>query len=127
MWRGWIILSTLVFSVLFRLFDKHGKAEINEGEDWPPVNFPFSDVVLNLESHIYYKMEHLIAFLLAGLLCFKDSTPRWLFFLYFCIQGADWLYYELFFRDEGIGFNLVKVLVYGLPLVYASTRNTKGS
>lgn len=123
MWRAWAILTTLVFSVLFRLFDKHGKVELNGGKDWSPVSFPFSDKILNLESHVYFSLEHTISMLVAFTLCFKDSTPRWLFVVYFGIQAADFLHYWLFFRDEGIGFNLAKVLIYGSALVYASTRN----
>lgn len=118
MWRAWIILSTLVFSVLFRLFDKHGKIELNGGKDWAPVSFPFSDKSLNLESHVYYSMEHIIAILIAFLLLFKDSTPRWIFWLYFGIQAADFVHYWLFYRDEGIGFNLLKVTIFGAPLFY---------
>lgn len=124
MCRGWAILSTLVFSVLFRLFDRYGKAELNSGQDWAPVHFRFSQRTLNLESHVYFSMEHVIGAIIALLLCFKDSTPRWLFILYFGIQVADFIHYRLFLRDEGIGFNLAKVVVYGAALVYASTRTT---
>ena len=122
MWRAWVILSTLVFSVLFRWFDKHGKIELNGGKDWSPVNFPFSQKSLNLESHVYYSMEHFIAILIAFLLLFKDSTPRWIFWLYFAIQTADFVHYRLFYRDEGIGFNLLKVTVFGLPLLYVEIK-----
>lgn len=127
MWRGWVILSTLVFSSLFRLFDRYGKEQLNGGKDWVPVRFPFSDKMLNMESHVYYSMEHVGAMLVALILCFKDRTPRWLFFLYFGIQSADFLHYWLFYRDEGPGFNLLKVIVYGLPLVYATARDFKRS
>jgi hypothetical protein len=30
----------------------------------------------------------------------------------------DLLHYMLFFRDEGIGFNLVKVIIFSLPLLW---------
>lgn len=117
MWRAWVLLSTLVFSVLFRWFDKHGKDELNGGNDWTPVKFPFHDRVLNLESYTYFTMEHLIAVLVALLLLFKDSTPKWIFILFVAILVADWLHFVFFFRDEGIGFNLAKVVTFGIPLL----------
>ena len=98
-------------------FDRHGKAELNGGDDWTPVHFSFSDRVLNLESYVYFTMEHLIAVLVALLLPFKDSTPKWIFILFVAIMVADWLHFALFFRDEGIGFNLAKVVVFGIPVL----------
>lgn len=114
--RGWIILSSLVLSTLFRLFDKIGKT------DWPVVHFPFSDRTLNFESYIYFLMEHLIAIAIAGCLLIQDSTPRLLLWVFFGILCLDMLHYILFFRDEGIGFNLAKVIVFIIAIIW-SQRN----
>lgn len=118
MWRGWFLLSTLVFSAMFRWFDKHGKAELNGDKDWTPVGFKFHERVLNLESYVYFTMEHLNAVIIAILLLFKDSTPTWLLRLFVAIMILDWLHFTLFFRDEGIGFNLAKVILFGVPLLF---------
>lgn len=118
MWRAWVIFSTLIFSVLFKLFNAHGKAVLNGGQDWNPVHFLFSERILNRESWVYYSMEHLNAVLISVLLIFKDQTPKFLLWLYFGILIADGLHFLLFYRDEGIGFNLIKVVVYGLALLY---------
>lgn len=125
MWRGWIIFSSLVLSVLFRLFDKHGKAELNNGQDWAPVHFLFSDKTLNRESWVYFTMEHVIAIAIAGCLLIRDNTPRHLLWLFFAILAVDMLHYWLFFRDEGIGFNLVKVLVFGTALIWTQLKQLR--
>lgn len=117
--RGWTILSTLVLSTLFRLFDKVGKA------DWPLVDFPFSEKALNFESYIYFLMEHLIAIGIAGCLLIQDSTPRLLLWVFFGILCLDMMHYILFFRDEGIGFNLVKVIIFILAILWSHRRYLK--
>lgn len=112
--RAWIILSTLVFSVLFRLVRPYsGK-----------VGFLFHVEQITTESWVYYTMEHINAIAIAACFLIHDNTPRWLLWTYFYILCLDMVHYLLFFRDEGIGFNLAKVVVYGSALVYASTRNT---
>lgn len=116
--RAWIIFSTLVLSVVFKLFIKHGKAELNDGQDWAPVHFLFSQVTLNRESWVYFLMEHVIAVGIAGCLLIKDSTPRGLLWLFLAILLADGIHFLLFYRDEGIGFNLAKVLLFGIPLIW---------
>lgn len=117
-WRAWIIFSTLIFSTLFQVFRKHGEAFFNSGEDWAPVHFLFSERILDRESWIYFLMQHLNEALIAFILLFKDNTPKFLLWLYFAILVADGTHFVLFFRDEGIGFNLIKVVTYGLALLY---------
>lgn len=120
--RGWIIFSSLVLSVLFRLFHKYGK---NLFPDWSDMSFLFSDKLLNRESWVYFLMEHIIAVLISGCLLIKDSTPRSLLWLYFAILLIDGLHFVLFFRDEGIGFNLAKVIIYGVPLTWKQLKQLK--
>lgn len=118
MWRAWVIFSTLVFSTLFKLFNAHGKAVLNGGEDWAPVHFLLSSEVLNRESWVYFIMQHINEALIAFILIFKDDTPKFLLWLYFGILVADGLHFVALYRDEGIGFNTLKVATYGLALLY---------
>ena len=114
--RGWILLSCLALSVLFKLFDRIGKS------DWPVVTFPFSRETLNIESWVYYVMEHVISIGVAACLLIRDSTPNWLLWLFFWIMVADAVHYVLFYRDTGIGFNLIKVVIFGLPLIWTQLK-----
>lgn len=112
--KGWILFSTLVFSVLFKLWPDYGNGM---------VSFLFSEKTLNNQSWIYYAMEHIIA--ISYITCFfvKDSTPEWLLKLFLLIIIIDLVHFVLFYRDEGIGFNLAKVIVFGLPLLYLEINN----
>jgi hypothetical protein len=106
--RGWLILSTLVFGVMFKLWkDYQGVA-----------TFPLSDAKLPMQSWVYFFMEHVNAICIAACLLIVDNTPKWLLWIYFYILILDLLHYMLFFRDEGIGFNLVKVIIFSLPLLW---------
>lgn len=107
--RGWILLSSLVLSVLFKLWPDYSPALIT---------FPFSEKTLNTQSWVYYFMEHIIAIAVAGVILINDHTPRWLLVLFFILMVVDLLHFILFYRDEGIGFNLIKVIIFGLPLLY---------
>lgn len=120
--RGWIIFSSLVLSVLFRLFHKYGQ---NILPDWSDVPFLFSNKALNRESWVYFFMEHIIAISVSVCLLIRDSTPRFLLWLYFAILLIDCLHFVLFFRDEGIGFNLAKVIIYGIPLTWIQLKQLK--
>jgi len=106
--RGWLLFSSLTLSVLFRLFRPF------TGE----VPFTFSDRILDAETWTYYTMEHIIALAVASCLFIEDNTPKWLFLLFFGILCLDFLHYLLFFRDETPGFNIIKVTIFGLPLLW---------
>lgn len=107
--RAWIIFSTLTFSVLFKFYRPVGK-----------VGFPFSQWELNTDTYVYFILQHLSEIAIAGVLLIKDDTPRFLLWLYFGILIVDMIHYLLFYRDEGMGFNFVKVLVYGVAILYFS-------
>jgi hypothetical protein len=111
--RGWILFSCLALSVIFRLYRPY------TGE----VKFPFSDRILNTETWVYYTMEHLIAIGVAACLFIRDSTPKQLIWLYFAILCLDFLHYLLFFRDETPGFNIFKVVLFGLPLLWIQLKH----
>jgi hypothetical protein len=111
--RGWIIFSSLVLSVLFRL--------------WLPtatkvVGFPFSEESISIQSWVYFTMEHIIAVAIAACLLIQDSTPRKLLWLFLIILCVDLIHYWLFYRDPGIGFNLAKVLTFAIPLTWIQLR-----
>lgn len=63
-------------------------------------------------------MEHLIALGIAMCIIIRDSTPKILFFLFIGILVLDLVHYLLFFRDEGPGWNIIKTLLFGIPLLY---------
>lgn len=110
--RGWVLFSTLVLGVLFRIYTPF------QGSN----TFLFSSRVLDRNTWVYYTMEHLIASGVALCLLIKDSTPVFLLKLFFVIIVLDLIHYELFFRDEGIGWNLIKCALFGLPLFYLETK-----
>lgn len=107
--RGWIIFSSLVFSVMFKLFVDDG-IRIDF--------FPFSDAAITKQLWIYYLMEHIIAIQIAACIIIKDSTPRYLLWIFIAILILDFMHYLLFFRDEGPGWNLIKACIFGFPLLY---------
>ncbi len=111
--RGWLILSTLVFGVLFRAFRQYAIGQMY---------FPFSSKEMDQQTYVYYLMEHVSAITVGFCVLIKDETPRWLIQLFILILLVDLFHYVLFFRDEGIGFNLTKVLCFGLPLLWIQSK-----
>lgn len=111
--RGWILFATLVFSVLFKLWPDYSGT----------VTFLFSRETLNMQSWVYYMMEHVISSLVAACLLIKDNTPRWILYLFFALMVADLLHFFLFYRDTGIGFNLVKVIIFGSALSWTQLKS----
>lgn len=106
--RGWILLSSLVLGVLFRIFTPF------EGRN----TFLFSSRILDRNTFNYFLMEHIVAIAVAFCLLIKDSTPVSLLKLFVLIIILDLIHYKLFFRDEGPGWNLIKCTLFGLPLLY---------
>ena len=112
--RGWLLFSSLVISTLFRLWR----------DDFPQkVGFLFSDMQLSIQWYVYFIIEHVIAISYATCIRIRDNTPNWLLNLFLGIIIADFLYFVLFYRDEGIGFNLVKVIAFGVPLAYLEIKD----
>lgn len=111
--RALILLSTLVLSVVFRLWPDYGQGM---------VGFAFSQKELNTQSWIYYTMEHVNSLAIAACFLISDNTPRFLFVVFAYIMLADLIHYWLFFRDEGIGFNLFKVVIFTIALLWTQLK-----
>lgn len=107
--RGWIIFSCLILGVVFRVY---------QFDKTHTISFPFSERTLDRHSWVYFFMEHIIYLGLALCIIIQDSTPKFLLWLFFAILVLDLFHYVLFFRDEGPGWNLIKVIIYGIPLLF---------
>lgn len=107
--RAWIIFSSLVLGVVFRLW-KHNPDDT--------IHFLISHRTLDVHSWVYFFMEHIIYLGMVLCMIIRDSTPEWLLWLFFGILVLDLLHFVLFFRDEGPGWNLIKCTLFGLPLLY---------
>lgn len=112
--RGWILFTCLTLSVAFKLWPDYGDGS---------VSFPFSEKTLNNQSWVYYSMEHFIAIAVASCLLMQDRTPVWMLWLFVVIMCVDLIHFLLFYRDEGIGLNLFKVIIYGIPLLYLEIKH----
>lgn len=110
--RGWILFSSLILGVLFRIYTPF------QGSN----TFLFSDRVMDRNTWTYYTMEHLISISVALCLLIKDDTPIMLLRLFLVIIILDLIHYQLFFRDEGAGWNSVKCALFGIPLIYFETK-----
>lgn len=106
-------MSSLVLGVIFRLW-KYDKSNT--------VVFILSERTLDVHSWVYFLMEHIIAIALAMCIIIQDNTPKFIFFLFIGILALDLVHYLLFFRDEGPGWNIIKTLLFGLPLLYVEIR-----
>jgi len=73
---------------------------------------------MDAQTYVYYLMEHVSAITIGLCVLIKDETPRWLIQLFILILLVDLFHYILFFRDEGVGFNLIKVIVFAIPLLW---------
>lgn len=107
--RAWLLFCSLVLSVIFRL--------------WMPtatgtVGFAFRKEDVSVQTWVYFTMEHTIAIIVAACLLISDNTPRVLFKVFLAILVIDLLHYWLFYRDEGIGFNLLKCLIFGVAVLW---------
>lgn len=116
--RGWIIFGTLVISTSFKAF-RHMIAG--------SVGFLFHEEILNRQSWVYYGTEHLNFIGIAIAVLIKDQTPRSLLILYLVIEVLDLIHFILFYRDDGLGFNLFKVLLYGIPLTWMQVKYSYNS
>lgn len=81
-----------------------------------------SERTLDVHSWVYFLMEHVIAIALAMCIIIRDDTPKFFFFLFIGILALDMVHYLLFFRDEGPGWNIIKTLLFGLPLLYVECK-----
>ena len=123
MTRAWILLSCLVISTLFRAFSEETEEYFHFFNGKP---FLFSDRLLDKHSYTYFFMELVIG--MAYALCIRnpkwlrDTTSAFILNLFIVITVLYWLHFLLWMRDEGPGFNIVKTLLFGLPLLYEECR-----
>ena len=113
MTRGWILFATLVLSVIFRLWNSTATGE---------AGFIFSQRRIPVQTWVYFTMEHIIAIGVALCIIIHDNTPRWIFLLFIGILVLDLIHYLAVYRDEGIGFNLVKVLLFAIPFLWTQLK-----
>lgn len=110
------MFATLAFSVLFMQFRTDG--------EW---GFLFSDMKLTPELWMYYFFEHLTVCILAVVILLsseKYRTVLWLFVAIECIDLIDYCltYGEPWF-DSKITWNVVKVYLFGVPLLYETWKS----
>ena len=105
-----LLLITLVFSTLFLFYVPTGK-----------VGFPFSDMLLNADTYIYFLFEHVILIILAWII--YDLTKDKIVFLYLIIQLIDTFDYILNYGEPWFGnsiftYNTIKVGIFGVAILY---------
>lgn len=117
--KAWLLLFTLTFGVTFNLIYVPARLSPN---DPPPqvetVKFPFSEYELSEHTFWFFIIRYINVIILASCLLFKDNTPRWLLFLFVMICVLDLIHFRLFYRSEGSGYNILKVLLYGIPTLW---------
>lgn len=123
--RAWLILSTLVFSSLFKAFTTEYRLTPRDPAPRQEVGFPYHSILLSKHTFVYYVMEHINAIIIAVCLLIKDDTPKWMLWLFVAICVADLIHFRLFYTDDGIGFNLIKVIIYGIPTAWMQIRYLK--
>lgn len=125
MTRGWILLSCLVLSTLFRAFSEETDQYFHFFNGRP---FLLSAELMDRHSYTYFFMELVIG--IAYAVCIRN--PRWLhdvtsafiLNLFIVIMVLDWLHFIIWMRDPGPGFNFIKTLLFGLPLLFVELRRT---
>jgi hypothetical protein len=110
MTRPLLLLSSLIFSVLFLLFP-----------DDKTVGYPFSDMVVTQEFYAYYLFEHLVLVVLALVIWELEPKYKALSLLFVIIQVVDTVDYILFYGDRWfnlvVTWNQIKVVIFGLAIV----------
>lgn len=106
-----LLFTTLAIGVLFNFFSPTGE-----------VGFPFSDMVLTIETYFYFLFEHLIVLLLA--LVIFDLEPRYKIAVgaFVLIQIIDILDYVLFYAEDWSPYlpswNFLKVGIFAIATAY---------
>lgn len=121
--KAWILLSTLSIGVIFNLILVPERKNPN---DPPPqietVKFPYSDYELSRHTFWYFILRYVNVAAIAACACFVDRTPKWLLILFVFICIVDLIHFRLFYRSEGSGYNLMKILSYGIPTTWMQIR-----
>ena len=113
-----LLLTTLVFSVLFLFFKPTGE-----------IGFPYSDMVLSGENYFFYLFEHLGPVLLAVVILELEPRYRIAVTVFLVIQIIDTLDYILFYGERWTPYlptwNVLKVGIMGLAIFIDMRGNGK--
>lgn len=124
--RAWILLSTLAIGVLFNLIPVPERKSPNDpAPQVETVKFPYSDYELSEHTFWYFIIRYFNVIALVACMVIKDNTPRWLLLLFVGICVIDLIHFRLFYRSEGSGYNLGKIILYGIPTVWSQIRYWK--
>jgi hypothetical protein len=122
--RAWLLLFTLTIGVTFNFIFVPARLSPN---DPPPkvetVKFPYSQYELSEHTFWYFIIRYINVIVLACCLLIKDNTPRWLFALFVFICVLDLIHFRLFYRSEGSGYNILKVLLFGIPTAWMQLKS----
>ena len=84
------------------------------------MGFPFSDMVLNADTYVYFLFEHIILIILSWII--YDRTKDNIVLLYLIIQMLDTLDYLLTYGEPWFGtiltWNTIKVGIFGIAILY---------
>lgn len=121
--RAWLLFFTLVIGVVFNLIPvKERKSPNDEVVIVDPVTFPFSDYTLSKHTFWYFVIEHANLIIIAACFFIPDNTPKWLFILFFGICILDLIHFRLFYRSDGSGYNILKALLFAIPMIWTQVK-----
>ena len=84
------------------------------------MGFPFSDMVLNADTYVYFLFEHIILIILSWII--YDRTKDNIVLLYLIIQMLDTLDYLLTYGEPWfrtiLTWNTIKVGIFGIAILY---------
>lgn len=109
--RPIILFTTLAFSVVFLFFNMNGE-----------MGFPFSDMVLTVETWFYFLFEHIIVLLLAIVILELEHEFKLSARVFVWIQALDTVDYCLTYGESWSNympsFNIMKVTVFGIVMLF---------
>lgn len=120
--RAWILFSTLAIGVVFELIHDPGQKKPTDAII-NTIKFPFSDYELTAHTYWYFIIKYINGAAIILCLLINDSTPRWLLWLFLSLCGLDLIHFLLLYRSEGSGYNLFKIIIFGLSLTWAQIRS----
>ena len=109
--RLFLLFTTLALGVLFMLFNPKGE-----------MGFLFSDMVLTIETWMYFLFEHVIVLILAIVILELEHEYRMSAKVFLCIAIVDTVDYCLTYGDPVFTFmppwNVVRLVVFGTVVLY---------
>lgn len=113
-----ILLTTLALSVVFLFLPDDGIRQ-----DY----FPFSNQVVRLDTYVYFLFEHLILAMVSLVIWDLEPKYRYSVTTFLVIQIIDTFDYVLFYGEVWTPYlpswNIIKVTVMGLSIMYDVKRN----